>query len=90
MQRSRSLNRCALGQNKKGVYRLTHRYTPFRLAEREVSELTLVTPCIVIVYIIRYFFCSQIVATREYFDSTYRYYYKEYTLVFLGFKGTNK
>ena len=46
--------------------------TPFG-AEREVSELNSVTPCIVTFYTFQTFLCSHIVATREYLERTHRY-----------------
>lgn len=46
------------------------------------------TPCIIAIYTFQSSLCNQIVATREYFESTHRYCYEKYTLVFLAFKGT--
>ena len=59
-------------------------------AERGVSELSSATPCIATFYTFQTFLCSQIVATREYLESTHRYCCQNCTLANLRFKGTKK
>jgi len=71
----------------KGVNHATRRFTPL-FAEREENELFFSTPCIIAIYTFLFSLCNQIVATREYFESTHRYCYEKYTLVFIVFKGT--
>ena len=48
----------------------------------------LASPCIIVLYKLSSFLCSQIVATTEYFESTRGYCCLKHTLVFLGFKST--
>ena len=48
----------------------------------------LVSPCIIVLYKLSSFLCSQIVATTEYFESTRGYCCLKHALVFLGFKST--
>ena len=48
----------------------------------------LVSPCIIVIYKLSSFLCSQIVATTEYFESTRGYCCLKHALVFLGFKST--
>ena len=70
----------------KGVNHITHWFTPL-FAER--GKWTFFsTPCIIAIYTFLFSLCNQIVATREYFESTHRYCYEKYTLVFIAFKGT--
>ena len=51
--------------------------------EREMN-----IPCIIVLYKLSSFLCSQIVATTEYFESTRGYCCLKHALVFLGFKST--
>ena len=46
------------------------------------------SPCIIVLYKLSSFLCSQIVATTEYFESTRGYCCLKHALVFLGFKST--
>ena len=48
----------------------------------------LASPCIIVLYKLSSFLCSQIVATTEYFESTRGYCCLKHALVFLGFKST--
>ena len=56
--------------------------------EREENDHSAATPCIIVLYKLSSFLCSQIVATTEYFESTRGYCCLKHALVFLGFKST--
>lgn len=50
----------------------------------------LASPCLIVLYKLSSFLCSQIVAITEYFESTRGYCCSKYALVFLEFKSTKK